>query len=201
MNGRVAVDLALLAKNWWLVALRGVAAILFGILAAIVPGLTLAVLVMLFGAYALIEGGFNVIAAVRGATGDRSWWALLLEGLVSVAAGVIAFVMPGLTALALVYLIAAWAILTGILEIAAAVRLRKHITGEWWLALTGVLSIAFGVLVSFFRARGPWPWSCGSAPTRSSSASCSSPSPSSSAACATRLEGGGRWRTPHEAGG
>jgi uncharacterized membrane protein HdeD (DUF308 family) len=154
MNGRVDVDLAVLAKNWWLVALRGVAAILFGILAAIVPGLTLALLVMLFGAYALIEGGFNIIAAVRRATGDRPWWALLLEGLVSVAAGVIAFVMPGLTALALVYLIAAWAVLTGVLEIAAAVRLRKHITGEWWLALTGVLSIAFGVLVSLYPGAG-----------------------------------------------
>jgi uncharacterized membrane protein HdeD (DUF308 family) len=154
MNGRVDIDLALLAKNWWIVALRGAAAILFGILTAIVPGLSLAALVMLFGAYALIEGGFNIIAAVRGATGDRPWWALLLEGIVSVAAGVIAFVMPGLTALALVYLIAAWAVFTGILEIAAAVRLRKHITGEWWLALTGVLSIAFGVLVAFFPGAG-----------------------------------------------
>jgi uncharacterized membrane protein HdeD (DUF308 family) len=154
MNGRVDVDLALLAKNWWLVALRGIAAILFGVLAAIVPGLTLALLVMLFGAYALIEGGFNVVAAVRGATGGRAWWALLLEGLVSLAAGVVAFIMPGLTALALVYLIAAWAVFTGILEIAAAVRLRKHITGEWWLALTGVLSIAFGVLVAFFPGAG-----------------------------------------------
>jgi uncharacterized membrane protein HdeD (DUF308 family) len=154
MNGRVDVDLALLAKNWWLVALRGIAAILFGILAAIVPGLTLALLVMLFGAYALIEGGFNVVAAVRGATGGRAWWALLLEGLVSLAAGVVAFIMPGLTALALVYLIAAWAIVTGILEIAVAVRLRKHITGEWWLALSGVLSIAFGVLVSLFPGAG-----------------------------------------------
>jgi uncharacterized membrane protein HdeD (DUF308 family) len=154
MNGRVDIDLAVLAKNWWIVALRGVAAILFGILTAIVPGLSLAALVMLFGAYALIEGGFNIIAAVRGATGDRPWWALLLEGLVSVAAGVIAFVMPGLTALALVYLIAAWAVLTGVLEIAAAVRLRKHITGEWWLALTGVLSIAFGVLVSLYPGAG-----------------------------------------------
>jgi uncharacterized membrane protein HdeD (DUF308 family) len=154
MNGRVDVDLAVLAKNWWLVALRGIAAILFGVLAAIVPGLTLALLVMLFGAYALIEGGFNVVAAVRGATGGRAWWALLLEGLVSLAAGVVAFVMPGLTALALVYLIAAWAIVTGILEIAVAVRLRKHITGEWWLALSGVLSIAFGVLVSLFPGAG-----------------------------------------------
>jgi uncharacterized membrane protein HdeD (DUF308 family) len=154
MNGRVDVDLAVLAKNWWLVALRGVAAILFGILAAIVPGLTLALLVMLFGAYALIEGGFNVIAGIRHAGGDRPWWALLLEGLVSLAAGVIAFVMPGLTALALVYLIAAWAIITGVLEIAVAVRLRKHIAGEWWLALSGVLSIAFGVLVSLFPGAG-----------------------------------------------
>ena len=170
MNGRVdARCWQLLAKNWWVVALRGVAAILFGVLAAIVPGLTLAALVMLFGALRPDRGRLQHHRRPSGgAAGDRPWWALLLEGLVSIAAGVIAFVMPGLTALALVYLIAAWAILTGVLEIAAAVRLRKHITGEWWLALTGVLSIAFGVLVSLFRAPGPWSWSSGSAPTRSS---------------------------------
>ena len=181
-TAELTCDLAVLAKNWWIVALRGVAAILFGILTAIVPGLSLAALVMLFGAYALIEGGFNIIPQ-SAAGGAAAWWALLLEGLVSVAAGDIAFVMPGLTALALVYVIAAWAVLTGVLEIAAAVRLRKHIGGSGgsrWPACCRAPSVSS---CHSIRAPGPWSWSSGSAPTRSFSASCSSRSGSSSAAC------------------
>ena len=152
--GSTDVDLAALAKGWWLVVLRGVLAIAFGLLAALLPSLTLFALVMMFGAYALVEGVFNLIAAFRRAGGERPWWALVLEGLVSIAAGVVAFVLPGLTALALVYLIAAWAMLTGILEIVAAVKLRQKIRGEWWLALSGVLSVAFGVLVMLFPGAG-----------------------------------------------
>ncbi len=136
----------LLARNWWAVALRGVAAIVFGVLAFVMPGITLLVLVMLFGAYAIVEGVLNLIAAVRGRAGTP-WWALVLEGIVSIAAGVIAFAVPGLTALALLYIIGAWAVVTGVLEIVAAVRLRNRITGEFWLALSGVLSVAFGVLL------------------------------------------------------
>ncbi len=150
---RIASDRSLpfdadaLARNWWAVMLRGVAGIIFGILTFVVPGVTLAVLVLLFGAYALADGVLAVIAVVRGRTGARSLWALLLEGLVSVAAGLVAFFRPALTALALVYVIAAWALVTGVFEIVAAVRLRQVIRNEWWLGLSGVLSIVFGVFL------------------------------------------------------
>jgi uncharacterized membrane protein HdeD (DUF308 family) len=136
-----------LAANWWALALRGLAGILFGGLTLFFPGLSLAALVLLFGAYAAVDGIFAVVAAVRGRGADRPWWALVLGGLISLAAGVAAFVYPRLTALTLVYLIGAWALVHGVFEIVAAVRLRKQIRGEAWLALSGVLSVVFGALV------------------------------------------------------
>lgn len=134
-----------LARNWWAIALRGVAAIVFGVLALAMPGVTLVALIYLFGAYALVDGVLAVVAAVRGHTGPRRWWAVLLEGLVDIAAGLVAFFMPGLTALVMTLLIGFWAIITGAAEIAAAVRLREHIQGEWMLGLAGALSIVFGI--------------------------------------------------------
>ena len=148
------MEVRTLARNWGAIAVRGVVAIIFGILCFVVPGITLRVLVLLFGAYALVDGVFDIIAAVRRRTGDEPWWALLLEGIVGIAAGLVAFLMPRLTALALVYLIAAWAIVTGVLEIVAAVRLRREITNEWWLAFSGVLSVVFGVLIMAAPAAG-----------------------------------------------
>jgi len=148
------MELAVLTRNWGAIAIRGVAAILFGILAFALPGLTLAVLVLLFGAYALVDGIFNIVAAVRGRGTAQPWWVLLLEGIVSVAAGVVTFVLPGLTALTLVYVIAAWAVVTGVLEIVAAVRLRNQVTGEWRLVLGGVLSIVFGILMMLAPGAG-----------------------------------------------
>jgi uncharacterized membrane protein HdeD (DUF308 family) len=148
------MDVTMLARNWGAIAIRGVVAILFGLLTFVVPGLTLAALVLLFGAYAFVDGIFNIIAAVRRRAGDPPWWMLLLEGIVGVAAGIVTFVLPGLTALTLLYIIAAWAIVTGVLEIVAAVRLRRQLTGEWWLMLSGVLSIVFGVFVMVVPAAG-----------------------------------------------
>src|SRR3989442_15139521 len=148
------MDIDSLARNWWALALRGVAAMIFGVLAFVLPGVTLAVLVLLFGGYALVEGVLNVIAAVRGRGDDQPWWALLLEGLVSIAAGIVAFVVPGVTELALLYIIAAWAIVTGALEIVAAIRLRRRITGEAWLVLNGILSIVFGALTMLAPGAG-----------------------------------------------
>ena len=136
-----------LGRNWWALALRGVAAILFGILAFAWPGITLFVLVLFFGVYMLVDGIFAIVAAVRAAGREARWWLLLIEGVLGVLAGLVAAFWPGLTALALLYFIAAWAIVTGILEIAAAVRLRREIAGEWALGLSGLLSLLFGVLL------------------------------------------------------
>lgn len=143
-----------LTRNWWAVVLRGALAVLFGIMALIWPGLTVAVLVLLFGAYAIVEGGFNIFAAFQSRKTYQGWWALLLEGIVSVIAGVLAFVWPEITALALLYVIAFWAIVTGIFEIVAAFRLRQAIEGELWLGLSGVLSVLFGVIAVLFPGAG-----------------------------------------------
>jgi uncharacterized membrane protein HdeD (DUF308 family) len=144
----------MLARNWWAVALRGVAALLFGLLAIVWPGISLAALVLLFGAYALIDGLFAVVSAIANARGQDRWWIVLLEGIVGIAAGLVTFAWPGLTALALLYLIGAWAVVTGILEIYAAIQLRKMITGEWVLALGGIASVVFGILVFMYPSAG-----------------------------------------------
>jgi uncharacterized membrane protein HdeD (DUF308 family) len=133
------------ADHWWAFALRGVAAVIFGILAFVWPGVTLAVLVLFWGAYALVDGILALVAAFR--TGqDHRWW-LIVEGVVGIAAGVVTFLWPGLTALVLIYIIAVWALITGVLEILAAIRLRRVIENEWWMALSGVASLIFGVIL------------------------------------------------------
>jgi uncharacterized membrane protein HdeD (DUF308 family) len=135
-----------LARNWWALALRGLCGVLFGIAAFAWPGITLGALVLLYGAYALVDGVFNVAAAVIGRpSGGMPWWALLLQGLLGIAVGILTFLWPGITALALLLLIAAWATVTGVFEIVAAIRLRKEIRGEWLLALSGILSVLFGL--------------------------------------------------------
>ena len=135
------------ARNWWALLLRGVLGIVFGLFAMVLPAAAFAVLVLTFGAYALVDGVFNIVAALRDARGERGWWTLLLSGVAGVLAGLAAFIVPALTALVLLYVIAGWAILTGALEVTAAIRLRRQITGEWLMALSGALSIAFGALI------------------------------------------------------
>jgi uncharacterized membrane protein HdeD (DUF308 family) len=134
-----------LARNWWALVLRGFFDVLFGITAFVWPGITLAVLVLLYGAFALVDGSFAIAAVLVGRTRGMPSWALLVEGLAGIAVGAITFFWPGITQLALLFLIAAWAVVTGFFEIVAAVRLRKEIRGEWLLALSGVLSVAVGV--------------------------------------------------------
>jgi uncharacterized membrane protein HdeD (DUF308 family) len=136
-----------LARNWWALVLRGLLAVLFGIMAFAWPGITLGALVLVYGAYALADGIFAIYAALAGRTQGLPWWALLFEGVTGIAMGVLTFAWPGITAMVLLYLIASWAVVTGIFEVAAAIRLRKEIRGEWLLALSGVLSILFGVIL------------------------------------------------------
>jgi uncharacterized membrane protein HdeD (DUF308 family) len=144
----------LLIKSWWMLVLRGVAGIAFGILAVVWPGVTLLVLVALFAAYALVSGFAAAAGAIRSRSSDRKWWLLLLLGIVSIVAGIWAIVAPGLTALALVLLMGANALITGVLDIAVAIRLRKIIEREWLLLLAGAVSIVFGVLVLLFPTAG-----------------------------------------------
>jgi uncharacterized membrane protein HdeD (DUF308 family) len=135
-----------LARNWWALALRGLAAVLFGLLTFFLPGITLVTLVLLFGAYALVDGVFNLVAFFRVASHH---WALLMEGVIGIIAGIVTFAWPAITALALLYVIAFWAIFTGIFEIIAGFRLRKVVTNEWLLLVLGALSLVFGFLILF----------------------------------------------------
>ena len=145
--------IAILAERWWALASRGLAAIIFGILTFIFAGLSIYALVILFWAWAFADGIFNLIAAIRRAGGERWGW-LLFEGLASIAAGAVTFFWPGITALALLLVIGAWSVVTGIAEIVAAVRLRNHIRNEWLLGLMGVLSVVFGLLLFAFPGAG-----------------------------------------------
>lgn len=137
----------MIALSWWALALRGVLAVIFGILVFRWPGLTIEVLVLFFGANALIDGVLALVAAFRGSATGARWWGMLLQGILGIATGIITFLMPGLVAIVLLFFIAAWAIVIGIFEVAAAIRLRKEIQGEWLLALRGVLAIIFGVIL------------------------------------------------------
>jgi uncharacterized membrane protein HdeD (DUF308 family) len=149
MAGTVA-----LARWWWTFVVRGLLAIAFGVLAFFAPGLGIAVLVGLFAAWALIDGVTSRATGIGGRNRDKSWWLEILEGVVSIIAGIIALVFPVLAAEVLVIIIAAWAIVTGIFEIIAAIRLREQIKGEFWLGLAGLASILFGVILLVFPGVG-----------------------------------------------
>ena len=143
-----------LARNWWALVIRGVAGVLFGIGALVWPPAAVAALVLLFGAYALVDGIFNIVAAVHAPREGRRWGWLTFSGLIGIATGLITFFFPGITALALVVLIASWSVVTGVAEIVAAIRLRKQIRHEWLWILSGLLSVAFGVLLLVLPAAG-----------------------------------------------
>lgn len=143
-----------ITHNWWMFALRGMIAVLFGVVALIWPEQALQALVLLFGAYALVDGVFAMIAGIASYRYFERWWAELLEGVTGVVIGMLTFLWPNITALVLLYFIAAWALITGIFEIAAAIRLRRVIAGEWMLILGGLLSILFGALLIVFPAAG-----------------------------------------------
>jgi uncharacterized membrane protein HdeD (DUF308 family) len=143
-----------LARRWWIFALRGVAAIAFGVLTFVYPGPSVIALVYLFGAYAIVDGVFNLGFVVRVARGVPRWGSLALAGVASIVAGLLAFVWPTITALVLVLILAAWAAVTGLSTIVAAVRLRKQIRGEWLMIISGVLSIGLAALLVLFPRAG-----------------------------------------------
>jgi uncharacterized membrane protein HdeD (DUF308 family) len=146
--------LEVMSRNWWVFLIRGIAAVLFGVAVLLWPGIALTSLVLLWGAYAVVDGLFAIVAGIQGRPEVSNRWLAVLEGVVSIIAGVIAFIWPGITAVALLYVVAAWAVITGILEVIAAIQLRKEITDEFWLGLSGALSIVFGALLFIYPGSG-----------------------------------------------
>jgi uncharacterized membrane protein HdeD (DUF308 family) len=140
-----------LANRWWALALRGLFAFLFGLLTFCIPGIALLTLVLMFGAYAILDGVFDLVSSMR--SFDHHW-PLMIEGIIGIVIGILTFIWPGMTATVLVYLIAFWAIFTGVLEIVTGIRLRKAITNELWQILMGFLSLLFGVLILLFPGAG-----------------------------------------------
>jgi uncharacterized membrane protein HdeD (DUF308 family) len=137
---------SVLAQNWWAVGLRGVLAILFGIVALVFPGATMLSLVLIFAAYTLVDGVFAIISAVRAARRHERWGLLVLEGLVNIATGIVVVLWPVISLVAFVWLVAAWSIVSGALMLAAAPRLAGN-HGRWWLALGGIVSVLYGFLL------------------------------------------------------
>jgi uncharacterized membrane protein HdeD (DUF308 family) len=136
-----------LKRNWWVPVIRGICGIIFGLIAFAYPGLTLATLVIFFGAWVLVDGIFRVVGAIAGRASDPDWGLHLVIGILGIVVGVLTFRAPAITALALIIYIAAWALMIGAAEIALAIKLRKEIRGEWLLILMGLLSIVFAVLL------------------------------------------------------
>lgn len=143
-----------LTRNWWIYAVRGVLAIVFGVLAFARPEQALAALVLLFGSYAMVDGFFAMFTGIASIRYFSHWWALVLEGVAGIVIGMLTFFYPSITAIVLLYFIAAWALITGIFEIVAAIQLRREITGEWMLVLGGLLSILFSVLLVVYPGAG-----------------------------------------------
>lgn len=142
-----------LARNWWLILLRGVCAIIFGLLTFFWPGITLLTLVLLYGVFALFDGVFSLVAAVKGGTPMPRWW-LAVVGVLGILAGIAALLYPDAVGLVLLFFIAGWSIAGGVLQIIGAIQLRKEIDNEWLLIASGVLSVLFGVLILLFPLAG-----------------------------------------------
>lgn len=144
----------ILSRYWWMILLRGIVAVLFGVMVFAQPGITLVSLVFVFACFAIFDGLTNVVTALGGRREHDHWWVLLLAGIAGMLIGILTFVSPGITALALLFYIALWAIATGLMQIVAAVRLRKEIEGEFWLGLAGAASVLFGLLLITRPAAG-----------------------------------------------
>lgn len=139
--------LAAICDRWWVLMIRGMCAVLLGAIAFASPGITLWALILLYAVFALADGIGGMLLGFKGGADGRPWWDMVLLGLLGIVAGAVAFLWPGLTALVLLYIIGFWAIVRGVLEISGAIKLRKVIDHEWWLILSGLLSIAFGAFL------------------------------------------------------
>ena len=137
----------ILSRNWGWLVLRGIVAIVFGVLTFFQPQITLAALVLMFGAYSLADGAFAIVWAIANRHEESAWVPLAIGGLLGIAAGIVTFLFPAMTTVALLMIVAAWAIAIGVTTIVAAIQLRKEITGEWRLVLSGLLSVALGVIL------------------------------------------------------
>lgn len=146
--------LELFTRNWWALIIRGVVAILFGVLAFRMPGLTLVTMVLLFGAFAFVDGIFALVLAIGGWSKRDDHWPLLLEGIFGILIGIMAYRAPGITVVTVLLYIAAWSLLTGVLKIVAAVRLRKEMEHEWWLVMSGLLSLVFAMILMAYPVAG-----------------------------------------------
>lgn len=140
--------------NWWMLMIRGLVAVFFGMLALFLPGITLLTLIMLFAIYVFADGAINLVTAVQNRDTYQRWWITMLQGGLSMLVGVLTVLWPGLTGLALLYVIALWALITGVFEVIAAYELRKEIDNEWILALSGILSVVFGLMLLLFPFSG-----------------------------------------------
>ena len=144
-----------LPRHWWVLALRGAAALIFGILVLLLPGAALLILVYLFAAYALVDGIFALVGALRFAGGNlRGELALILEGIVGIIIAGITYLAPAITAIAFAYIVSAWAIVTGVLAVVSALRARVHVPGDWLWLLSGIVSIVLGVAIAVFPLAG-----------------------------------------------
>ena len=153
-SGRVDTgSMAVLARNWWAVALRGVIAIIFGLVALFVPVATIITVTLFFGAYLVVDGAFGIVSAIRAAQAHERWGLLLAEAILNILMGAIAFVFPISAVLAFVIITAAWALLTGALVLAAAFKLDPE-HGKWWMVLAGVVSILFGIALAISPLTG-----------------------------------------------
>jgi uncharacterized membrane protein HdeD (DUF308 family) len=137
----------ILASYWWMLLIRGILWILFGLFAFTHPTISIVALTIYIGMLFIVDGAANVVSAIGGRKEEEHWWMLLLAGLAAIGVGILAILNPVITALALVFYLAVWAVATGLLEIGAAIRLRKEISGEIWLILAGVVSVAFGMIL------------------------------------------------------
>jgi uncharacterized membrane protein HdeD (DUF308 family) len=144
----------ILARYWWAFIARGVVAVALGVMVFAWPAITIAALIIVFGVYIFVDGIFLIVKAIGGWKSRDDRWLLLLEGLLGIGIGVITFVAPGVTAITLLFFIAAWSLTTGILEIVGAIRLRKEIQGEIWWILSGIASVLFAVFLMIFPGAG-----------------------------------------------